>query len=188
MKDGTPLSSLFLVHGQLSDNLQSHSSPVFCRSCRFLVSSATSFHFDYPTKAPKTPHIMDPNKNPGPPGARNLSSYGPESNCTLTPGPKYCLVDYSVYEYRPSLAANVVFLVLYLIAFIIHAFLGFTYRTWSFVGVMLCGLAVEVIGYGGRLILYQNPFSFEGFLMQIICITFGPTFFTAGIYFTLSKM
>lgn len=36
--------------------------------------------------------------------------------------------------------------------------------------------------------LYENPFSFTGFLIQIICITLGPTWFTAAIYFTLSRM
>ena len=54
--------------------------------------------------------------------------------------------------------------------------------------------------------LWQNPFSFDGFLMQIsesstigdelrlcademtVCITLGPTFYTAAIYLTLSKM
>lgn len=36
--------------------------------------------------------------------------------------------------------------------------------------------------------LYQNPFSFTGFMIQITTITFGPAFFSAAIYFTLARI
>lgn len=122
------------------------------------------------------------------PSLRNLSVYGPEANCTLTPGPFYCDPRYSVYQYRPSLAANGIFIALYSIALIIHVLIGLKYRTWFFMTVIACGCISEIVGYAGRILLDQNPFSFAAFLMQIICITFGPTWFTAAIYVTLSKM
>jgi len=122
------------------------------------------------------------------PALRGLVAYGPDSNCTLSAGPDYCLVNYSVYQYRPTLGGNATFLALFAIALIIHAVLGLRYRTWTYAGVVVAGCISEIIGYGARIMLYQNPFSFTGFLMQIICITFGPTWFTAGIYFTLSRM
>lgn len=68
------------------------------------------------------------------------------------------------------------------------------------------GCVSEMIGYGGRVLLWENPFGFAGFLVQIskfenleggwnvglmgwvVCITLGPTWFTAGVYVTLSKM
>ena len=141
----------------------------------------------------------------GPVNPNYYSVYGPDANCTLS----VCSVKASVYEYRPSIAANAVFLVLYSIALIVHLFQGFKYRTFGFTFCMGCGCITEIIGYGGRIMLWQNPFSFSGFLMQIsmfhglefspvptkafqltitVCITFGPTFYTAAIYFTLSKM
>ena len=33
--------------------------------------------------------------------------------------------------------------------------------------MMACGCASEMIGYGGRLLLWENPFGFAGFLVQI---------------------
>ncbi|KAG8412564.1 RTA1 like protein [Metarhizium acridum] len=45
----------------------------------------------------------------------------------------------------------------------------------------------EVIGYAGRVIMWNNPFSYPDFMTQIICLTIAPVFFTASIYVTLSK-
>lgn len=92
-----------------------------------------------------------------------LISYGPDANCTLA----LCPIDASVFHYQPKLSANVVFLVLFGISLIIHAVQGFRYRTWFFSTVIVCGCLCEVIGYGGRIMLHNNPFSFDGFLMQI---------------------
>lgn len=117
-----------------------------------------------------------------------LISYGPNENCTLTPGPQYCPASVGVYEYRPSLAANSVFIALFAIALVIHLGLGIKYRTWAFLFAMFWGCASELIGYGGRVLMWENPFSFPGFLIQIICITLGPAFYSAAIYLTLSKI
>lgn len=128
--------------------------------------------------------------------------YGPDANCTLA----LCPVEASVYEYRPSLGGNITFLLLFAIALFLHTFLAIRWRTFSFGFCMFWGCVTEIIGYGGRLLLWQNPFSFAGFLMQIsesfdisemletainestVCIALGPAFFSAAIYFTLSKM
>lgn len=93
----------------------------------------------------------------------NYVTYGPDANCTLA----LCPASDSVYEYRPSLAANAVFLALYGIAFIVHAVLGLKWRTWAFATAILFGCVSEIIGYGGRIMLWKNPFSFVGFLVQI---------------------
>lgn len=146
----------------------------------------------------------------------NWVVYGPDANCTLA----LCPVTAGVYQYRPSIAANVVFLVLFGVAMIIHAAQGLKYRTFTFGSLMVIGCISEILGYGGRILLWQNPFSFNGFLLQIsesriphapsrnwaneteqpknqnrtdngngiVCITFGPVWYTAAIYFTLSKM
>lgn len=122
------------------------------------------------------------------PSHRGLIVYGPDANCTLSPGPDYCSPKYSIYEYRPSIAANATFIALFATALVIHVIMGIKWRTWFFTFAMFWGLVSELIGYGGRIMLHENPFSFAGFLMQIICITLGPTYFTAAIYLTLSKV
>ncbi|KAI4105084.1 MAG: hypothetical protein L6R37_002888 [Teloschistes peruensis] len=115
----------------------------------------------------------------------NYVVYGPDANCTLA----LCPVESSVYQYRPSLAGNVSFLVFFGVAMIIHLAMGLKWRrNFFFVICMFWGCVAEILGYGGRIMLWQNPFSFTGFLLQIICITFAPTFFTAAIYITLYKI
>ena len=88
-------------------------------------------------------------------------AYGPNSTCTLD----LCSVKWSVFTYRPSLAANIVFACLFGMAFFIHLYQGWRNKTYFFAGAILCGCAGEVIGYIGRISLYFNPFSFPAFVI-----------------------
>ena len=108
--------------------------------------------------------------------------FGPGANCTLA----QCPISWSVYKYRPSLVANITFLALYFVALVVHVLLGVRWRTPGFAGFMSLGCIVEIVGYVGRILLYMNPFSFPGFMIQVIFITSGPVFYTGSIYFTLS--
>jgi hypothetical protein len=118
---------------------------------------------------------------PGTPGG--FVVFGPKANCTLD----LCPVEWSVYKYRPSIPANAVFIALFGISILVHVILGIRWRQWNFMTLMILGGIVEIGGYAGRLVLYNNPFSFGGFMDQIVLITIGPVFYTAGIYITLSK-
>lgn len=113
----------------------------------------------------------------------NVVIFGPGANCTL----ELCPVEWSVYQYRPSFAANLAFLLLYALLGGIHTFLGWRWRSWWFAVFMILGCTSEVIGYTGRMLLWKNPFSFPGFMLQITCVTGAPVFYTAAIYITLSK-
>ena len=53
---------------------------------------------------------------------------------------------------------------------------------------MILGCVTEVLGYTGRIISWNNPFSLNGFLIQICCLTLAPAFFTAAIYFCLADI
>ncbi|KAJ4328326.1 hypothetical protein N0V84_001197 [Fusarium piperis] len=112
-----------------------------------------------------------------------LIVFGPDANCTL----ELCPLEWSVYKYRPSLASNVIFIVLYALAMGVHIFLGIRWRTWFYMVFMILGCLFEIIGYIGRLLMYSNPFSFPGFMIQIVFITSGPVFYTAAVYVTLSR-
>ncbi|KAI4171526.1 MAG: hypothetical protein LQ348_006919 [Seirophora lacunosa] len=114
----------------------------------------------------------------------NYVVFGPDANCTLA----LCPAELSVYQYQPTLPGNICFLLLFAIAMIIHLVMGLKWRTWFFVFCMFWGCVSEIIGYAGRIMLHYNPFTFTGFLIQIICITLGPTWFAAAIYFTLYKI
>ena len=92
-----------------------------------------------------------------------LISYGPDTNCTLD----LCPVDWSVLSYRPSRAVNGTFIGLFFVAMIGHVIQGIYWQTWSFMSCMAVGCIDEIVGYAGRIMLYYNPFSFAGFLIQI---------------------
>ncbi|RVX73901.1 hypothetical protein B0A52_02791 [Exophiala mesophila] len=111
-------------------------------------------------------------------------AYGPNSTCTLD----LCSVKWSVFTYRPSLAANIVFACLFGMAFFIHLYQGWRNKTYFFAGAILCGCAGEVIGYIGRISLYFNPFSFPAFVIATVTITLSPAFLCAAIYVTLSQV
>ncbi|KAM0248170.1 hypothetical protein ACHAP5_003551 [Fusarium lateritium] len=113
-----------------------------------------------------------------------LIVFGPDANCTLD----LCPVEWSVYQYRPSLAANIAFIVLYAIAMGVHMFLGIRWKQWFYMSFMMVGCLFEIIGYIGRIILYKNPFNFGGFMVQIVFITSGPVWYTAAVYVTLSNI
>lgn len=102
-----------------------------------------------------------------PPGAPrlppNVVVFGPGANCTLD----ICPVQYSVYGYRPSLAANISFIALYTVAALIHVYLGIRWKQWWFMACMLVGAANAVIGYVGRDMMYYNSFNFAAFMLQI---------------------
>lgn len=89
--------------------------------------------------------------------------FGPDANCTLD----VCSIEHSVYRYRPSLAANVVFIALFALAMAIHIILGMRWKTWWFMWAIITGCAAEIIGYAGRVMLYYNPFKFSAFMIQI---------------------
>jgi hypothetical protein len=133
--------------------------------------------------------------------------FGPDANCTL----EICPVEISVYGYRPSLAANFVFIALYALSMTIHLYLGVRWKHWWYMGCMLVGGANAIVGYAGRVMLYYNPFSFVAFMIQIgelilpecftnqahnksmsltkpllVCVTSGPVYYCAAIYVTLS--
>ena len=89
--------------------------------------------------------------------------FGPDSPCHLG----NCPLEWSLYTYRPSLAANSTFLALFAIIGLVHIYLGYRWRSWGFMVGMILGCLSEIIGYAGRIMLWNNPFSFVGFMVQI---------------------
>ena len=99
-----------------------------------------------------------------------------------------CRVQDSIYGYFPSLPANAFFLALFLTLLIAQLYLGVRYKTWTFAVALSCGCFVEAVGYVGRLMLHHNPFSNNGFTMQICCLIMGPAWLAMGVYLTLKHV
>lgn len=53
---------------------------------------------------------------------------------------------------------------------------------------MQLGLTSEVLGYVGRILSYNNQWDLNGFLLNNICLTLGPAFFSAAIYLCLGRI
>ncbi|KAI0880822.1 RTA1-domain-containing protein [Annulohypoxylon maeteangense] len=126
-----------------------------------------------------------------------LIPFGPHATCTLD----LCPLEMSVLQYRPSLGSSIAFMCIFSALLLIHSILGFVWKSWWFLGCMAVGSVTEVIGYGGRVMLFYNPFSFSGFMMQIstsnylhltfcsiFCIGTAPVFYSAAIYVTMAKI
>ena len=96
---------------------------------------------------------------------------GRTANCTLS----VCPVVDSVYGYRPSLPASSTLIALYALCLVIHFFLGWRYKTWAFMAAMILGCIDEILGYVGRILLWQNPWTHSGFIMQIGMLCRPPT-------------
>ena len=78
------------------------------------------------------------------------------SKCTL----ETCDISDSFYAYRPSLPGNATFLALFglsLAVYLIQAFLSRRFVAFSV--AMICGCVLEIIGYAGRIMSWQNPFT-----------------------------
>jgi hypothetical protein len=107
------------------------------------------------------------------------------ANCTIAT----CPIDTSYYFYRVSLAANATFIALFSLSFLGFVLTyAFTRRATAFTVAMFCGVILEVIGYAGRIMSWQNQWKEPGFLMQIVCLTIAPAFMAGGIYLCLRRI
>ena len=106
--------------------------------------------------------------------------------CTKV-GPN-CPVEASIYGYYPSLEANAFFVALFGVCFIASAFLDYRWKTWTYMTAMTLACLCSAIGYGGRVILHNNPYDTIGFQIQICCLTLSPAFNSAAIYLMLKHI
>ncbi|PVH93359.1 RTA1-domain-containing protein [Periconia macrospinosa] len=114
------------------------------------------------------------------------------AQCTLDkPG---CTLDLSYWSYLPSLPANALFTAIFGLSTLLFIVQGTVSRKFiGFTIAMVCGCALEVLGYIGRILSHNNPFreNFfikDPFLLQIVCLTIAPAFLAAGIYLCLSRI
>lgn len=110
-------------------------------------------------------------------------------NCTQST----CPVSESIYGYRPSLAATVLFLIIFALSTLAYLVQGFmlkrqNQKTNFFTSAMVLGGVSEILGYVAKLLLYNDPFSDTGFKMSVVLLTFAPAFYAAGIYYTLKHI
>ncbi|OCL04568.1 RTA1-domain-containing protein [Glonium stellatum] len=99
-----------------------------------------------------------------------------------------CPISWATISYIPNLGGNVVYMICFLVLLGAQIFFGIRYKTWKFLVPMIFGLLLEIIGYIGRIMLHNNPFIENNFLLYLICLTIGPAFFSACIYLCLGRL
>lgn len=106
--------------------------------------------------------------------------------CTeITPA---CPVELTTYGYYPNLSVNSFFIALFGLCLFGQLVIGSTRQTWTYLGVLVVGCFGEAIGYVGRIIMHNNPWSGAGFKTQICCLVLAPSFLAAGTYVTLKHL
>jgi hypothetical protein len=106
------------------------------------------------------------------------------SDCTLST----CPIQWAELLYDPSLAGNVLFLSIFSLLLTLQVILGWYYRTTGMTVAISIGLALEIVGYTGRILMHYNPFLKANFLLYLIPLTIGPVFLAAAVYLCLSRI
>lgn len=96
-----------------------------------------------------------------------------------------CPVEATTYGYYPSLGPNAALLAVYAVLFFSQIIVGFMKKVYSFSAAMAAGCFLEMLGYAGRIIMHDNPWSDSGMRIQIVCLIIGPSFIAGGIYLTI---
>jgi hypothetical protein len=85
----------------------------------------------------------------------------PQDYCTVST----CPLSLAHTRYLPSLPGNALYAAIFGLFLFGQVFLGVRHRTWGYLVGMFGGIALEIIGYVGRIQLHFNPFKDNPFLM-----------------------
>jgi hypothetical protein len=85
-----------------------------------------------------------------------------------------CPVEATIYGYYPGLGANAFFCAFFGVFLLANFILGFRYKTWVFSSIVAIGCFTEALGYVGRIIMNNNPWSSIGFQIQICTLIIAP--------------
>ncbi|KAI0015991.1 RTA1 like protein-domain-containing protein [Xylariomycetidae sp. FL0641] len=90
--------------------------------------------------------------------------------------------------YQPTLAGNAVLLSLFAALIPAIAVLGFKFRSSVFGTAVSTGLALEVLGYIGRLLLHSSPNSRGDFILFLLGTILGPTCVCGAMFLVVPRI
>lgn len=76
-----------------------------------------------------------------------------------------CSLDMAIITYQPIFAGNTIYGVCFIVLLFMQLFFGIRKKTWTYMSAVCLGLFGEIVGYGGRLMLNNNPFDMNNFLV-----------------------
>ncbi|GJE93227.1 RTA1 domain-containing protein [Phanerochaete sordida] len=105
-----------------------------------------------------------------------------------TAQPERVLASASPYHYTPTRAVCILFVILFAVSTLWHAFNGVRYRLWwVFPTIFLAG-GGETAGWIGRTMSSYNVTNRSGFMIQIVCLILAPTPLLASIFIIFSNL
>ena len=99
-----------------------------------------------------------------------------------------CPLDDAFIHYQPTVVGNSIYLAFFAAILIAQTVQAITYRTPGFYVGVFCGLVLEIVGYAGRLLLHNDPFNINYFIIYLVCLTIAPAFVMASIYFSTGRV
>jgi hypothetical protein len=68
-------------------------------------------------------------------------------------------------NYNPSLPGNSSYLGIFILLLVAQIGISIRWKTWPFLIGMICGLGLEIVGYAGRIMMHNDIFKKNNFLM-----------------------
>jgi hypothetical protein len=98
-------------------------------------------------------------------------------------------INFEYFRYNPSLAAAVIFTILFLLTSVLHIYQLVRTRTWYFTPLVV-GCLMECLGYIGRIwCARQSPnWTLGPYIFQSIFLLVAPALFAASIYMILRRI
>lgn len=104
--------------------------------------------------------------------------------CTL----QTCDLTLANFIYIPTLAGNAIVTAVFGLCVIGQLVVGIKHKTWGYMSAIVFGLILEIIAFVARIMLNNNPFDDDAFLMYLVTCTIAPALFTAAIYLCLARI
>lgn len=79
----------------------------------------------------------------------------PADECRVNPE---CLDAFGSVHYIPSKFGNILFIAIFGAVLIAQVGQGIKWKTWGYMGAMIGGTALEIVGYYGRIQMNIDPF------------------------------
>ena len=99
-----------------------------------------------------------------------------------------CPIEDAFVQYQPTIVGNAIYLGFFALLLIAQIIQLVRYRTLGFSIGLFCGISLEIVGYVGRILLHDNPFDLNSFIIYLVCLTIAPAFIMASIYITIGRI
>lgn len=99
-----------------------------------------------------------------------------------------CPVEYTIYGDYFTLGATATYATIFGACTVAQIPLAIRAKTWSYGAWLVAGTSFEFIGYVCRSAMVTNPWNFEAFIGQNLCLVLGPTLVAAAISVTFKHL